>query len=142
VSARTSLFGDEPWIIDAGATSHSSGEACGASQMQLLVHEPVLGTQSPIRVRNAVFGSGVALVFGAAAQRPRALIGDCLSYVDPATLMLLGGYGVQRQELRVDLDVPSDPALLDVRVAFQAWMLQGPGIPIESSNGAMTSIGR
>ncbi|PIE25018.1 MAG: hypothetical protein CSA62_01580 [Planctomycetota bacterium] len=135
-------FGEEPFALDPGASAYSIGEASGPMQLRLSGTEPILGSKSHLQLRNIKARSTVALVFGAAATRPRSIMPGTISYVDPATLDVLAGYASTGTSLQASLQVPNDAQLLGVRLALQAYAMRGIAKPISSSNGVVLKVGR
>ena len=141
LSGLTTKYGNEPWVLDPGASAYAIGTADGSMQLHLSGTEAILGGKSRLTLSNIEAQSAIALVFGAPAWRPRSIVPGTISYVDPATLGVLGSYGTAGPSLTWTLSIPNDTRLVGARLAVQAYALRGPGKPIDASNGVVLTAG-
>jgi ELWxxDGT repeat protein len=141
-SAETDEFGEEPWLLDPGASAVASGVHCGRYPLHLTMREPRLGTTSSIRMSGFQGLTGLVLCLGATDARPRVFLRPCFSYLDPATLLVLEGRVSQGAALHSAMPIPSDLGLVGLRACLQFFAISDAPRATLASQGLFVRIGR
>ncbi|MBI5852082.1 MAG: hypothetical protein HZB39_13800 [Planctomycetes bacterium] len=137
--ADDGMHGQEPWVIEPGATSQSIGLRCtrGGVAPRLGATDPVLGGSTRITATNGPAATAGFLILGLRDGAPIGILGCTVLVGTPLAWVPLAIPTSQG-----DLAIPSDPSLAGALIAIQAWYFPTDGsLTPSASNGVYLTLG-